>query len=221
MNDLLRNISEKLQAGRAKDVKVLVEEALASGIDAHTVLSDGLMAGMNEIGEKFKQNLVYVPEVLIAARAMSIGVELLKDKLADGEDKCVGRVCIGTVKGDRHDIGKRLCVIMLEGKGLEVIDLGVDVSPEKFVTTAIEKECDVICCSALLTTTMGVMKDVVKLCCERGIRDKVKIMVGGAPVTADFCAQIGADAYTDDAASAADVAYRFCASVHDGAKTTA
>ena len=165
---------------------------------------------MSIIGEKFKNNEVFVPEVLVAARAMNQGVALLKPLLAEAGVENAGRVCIGTVRGDLHDIGKNLVKMMLEGKGMEVIDLGADVAPETFVQTAIEKDCQVICCSALLTTTMGVMADVVKACEEAGIRDKVKIMVGGAPVTDAFCAQIGADAYAPDAASAADKAIEFC-----------
>jgi len=165
---------------------------------------------MNVIGEKFKNNEVFVPEVLVAARAMSMGAGLLKPLLAAEGVKATGKVCIGTVKGDLHDIGKNLVKMMLEGKGLEVVDLGTDVSPEMFVNTAKEQNCQIICCSALLTTTMSVMGDVVKAAEAAGIRDQVKIMVGGAPVTDAFCQQIGADAYTPDAASAADKAVEFC-----------
>ena len=166
---------------------------------------------MSVIGEKFKNNEVFVPEVLVAARAMNMGANLLKPLLAEAGVKASGKVCIGTVKGDLHDIGKNLVKMMLEGKGLEVIDLGTDVAPETFVRTAQDEGCNIICCSALLTTTMGVMGDVVKAAEAAGIRDKVKIMVGGAPVTEAFCQQIGADAYTADAASAADKAVSFCA----------
>ena len=165
---------------------------------------------MGIIGEKFKNNEVFVPEVLVAARAMNTGAALLKPLLAADGVKATGKVCIGTVKGDLHDIGKNLVKMMLEGKGLEVIDLGTDVAPEVFVRTAIDEGCQVICCSALLTTTMGVMEDVVKAATDAGIRDQVKIMVGGAPVTAAFCEQIGADAYTADATSAAEVAVSYC-----------
>ena len=143
---------------------------------------------MNVIGEKFKNNEVFVPEVLIAARAMNQGVALLKPLLAEAGVKASGKVCIGTVQGDLHDIGKNLVKLMLEGKGLEVIDLGTDVAPETFVQTAIDQNCQIICCSALLTTTMGVMADVVKAAESAGIRDKVKIMIGGAPVNQAFCA---------------------------------
>ena len=165
---------------------------------------------MNVIGEKFKNNEVYVPEVLVAARAMNMGMQVLKPHLAANGVSATGRVCIGTVQGDLHDIGKNLVKMMMEGKGLEVIDLGTDVAPETFVETAIDQNCQVICCSALLTTTMGVMEDVVKLANEKGIRETVKIMVGGAPVSAEFASKIGADCYTSDAASAADAAVEFC-----------
>ena len=151
-----------------------------------------------------------MPEVLIAARAMNMGAALLKPLLAESGVTATGKVCIGTVQGDLHDIGKNLVKMMMEGKGLEVIDLGTDVSPEKFVETAINENCQVIACSALLTTTLNVMEQVVAKVNEAGIHDRVKIMVGGAPVTEAFCSQIGADAYTADAASAADVAAQIC-----------
>lgn len=203
-------ISEKLQAGKAKDVKALVQQAIDEGIPATEILEKGLLSGMNIVGEKFKNNEIFVPEVLVAARAMNQGTALLKPLLAAQGAKSSGKVCIGTVHGDLHDIGKNLVRMMLEGKGLEVIDLGTDVTPETFVQTAVEQNCQIICCSALLTTTMGSMADVVRLAKEAGIRDKVKIMIGGAPITQAFCDEIGADAYTSDAASAADVAIEFC-----------
>lgn len=209
---IFEEISQKLQAGRAKDVKALVQQAIDQGISAQEILEKGLVDGMNQIGEKFKNNEVFVPEVLVAARAMNQGAQLLKPLLAAEGVKASGRVCIGTVQGDLHDIGKNLVKMMLEGKGLEVIDLGTDVSPETFVETAKNEDCQIIACSALLTTTMGVMAEVVKAAEKAGIRDKVKIMVGGAPVTEDFCKKIGADAYTPDAASAADKALEFCMS---------
>lgn len=206
----LKEISAQLQAGKAKIVKTLVQQAIDEGIPAQQILEEGLLDGMNIVGEKFKNNEVFVPEVLIAARAMNQGVALLKPLLAAEGVKASGKVCIGTVQGDLHDIGKNLVKMMMEGKGLEVIDLGTDVSPETFVKTAVEQNCQVICCSALLTTTMGIMGEVVKAAAEAGIRDKVKIMIGGAPVNQNFCDQIGADAYTNDAASAADQAVAFC-----------
>ena len=207
---IIAEISEKLQKGRFRDVKALVEQALSEGFDASVILEEGLLHGMGIIGEKFKNNEVYVPEVLVAARAMNTGTEVLKPHLASLGVESAGKVCIGTVKGDLHDIGKNLVKMMMEGKGLEVVDLGTDVAPEKFIETAINENCKIICCSALLTTTMGVMEEVVKAAEAAGIRDKVMIMVGGAPVTDDFCKQIGADCYTSDAASAADAAAEFC-----------
>lgn len=207
----LNEISLQLQAGKAKNVKTLVQEAIDAGVPAQQILEEGLLAGMNIIGEKFKNNEIFVPEVLVAARAMNMGAKLLKPLLAEDGVKTSGKVCIGTVKGDLHDIGKNLVKMMMEGKGLEVVDLGTDVTPEAFIKAVQEDGCQVICCSALLTTTMGVMGDVVKAAEEAGVRDKVKIMVGGAPVTDAFCQQIGADAYTPDATSAAEQAVAFCA----------
>jgi len=206
----LQEISLKLQAGKAKDVKLLVQQAIDEGIPAQAILEEGLLSGMSVIGEKFKNNEVFVPEVLVAARAMNMGAALLKPLLAAEGVKANGKVCIGTVKGDLHDIGKNLVKMMMEGKGLEVIDLGTDVAPETFINTAKNENCNIICCSALLTTTMNVMGDVVKAAEAAGLREQVKIMVGGAPVTEAFCQQIGADAYTTDAASAADVAVGYC-----------
>ena len=208
--ELFEQISAMLQKGKARDVKALVQQAIDAGLPAKDILEQGLIPGMSVIGEKFKNNEVFVPEVLVAARALNMGASLLKPLLAAEGVKASGRVCIGTVQGDLHDIGKNLVKMMMEGKGLEVIDLGSDVAPETFVQTAKEQNCQVICCSALLTTTMNVMADVVKAAEEAGIRDQVKIMIGGAPVTDDFCNQIGADAYTADAATAADVAVSFC-----------
>ena len=207
---ILVEISENLQKGKAKIVKELVASALESGISPEQILEQGLLDGMNVIGEKFRRNEVYVPEVLVAARAMNAGAQTLKPYLEKAGVKAVGRVCIGTVQGDLHDIGKNLVKMMMEGKGLEVVDLGTDVAPETFIKTAIEQNCQVICCSALLTTTMGVMADVVKLAEEAGIREKVKIMIGGAPVSQEYCDSIGADVYTSDAASAADAAAEIC-----------
>ena len=208
---ILTEICENLQKGKAKIVKSLTEQALSEGIAAEVILNDGLLAGMNVIGEKFKNNEVYVPEVLVAARAMNMGVEVLKPHLAAEGVQAKGKVCIGTVQGDLHDIGKNLVRMMMEGKGLEVVDLGTDVSPETFVETAINEGCQIICCSALLTTTMDAMERVVRLAEEKGIRDKVKIMIGGAPVTEAYREKIGADVYTSDAASAADAAVKLCA----------
>jgi corrinoid protein of di/trimethylamine methyltransferase len=203
---ILNEISEFLQKGKANEVKELVQKALDEGMDGKKVLNEGLMAGMGIIGEKFKKNEVYVPEVLIAARAMNAGIEILKPVMAEEEEEAKGRVVLGTVKGDLHDIGKNLVKIMMEGKGLEVIDLGIDCPAEKFIESAKENKAQVIACSALLTTTMTEMENIVKAVEEAGIRDQVKIMIGGAPVTQSYCESIGADIYAPDAASAADAA---------------
>lgn len=208
---ILKEISENLQLGKAKVVKELVQKAIDEGLDAGTILEQGLLDGMSVIGTKFKNNEIYVPDVLIAARAMNAGSELLKPLLASSGIKAKGKVVLGTVKGDLHDIGKNLVKMMMEGKGLEVIDLGIDVSAEKFVVTAKETGAPIIACSALLTTTMGEMKKVVELLNSENLRDSITIMVGGAPVTDQYCKSIGADIYTPDAASAAEEAARICA----------
>ncbi|MGI6652760.1 MAG: cobalamin B12-binding domain-containing protein [Christensenellales bacterium] len=205
----LEEISINLQAGNAKIVKELVQQAIDAGVPVKEILDAGLLSGMNIIGKKFKNNEVFVPEVLVAARAMNQGISVLKPYLVDANVQPVGKVCIGTVQGDLHDIGKNLVRMMLEGKGIEVIDLGIDVPPEAFFAAATGQGCKIICCSALLTTTMNVMRDVVKAVEGACIRDQVKIMIGGAPVTEAFCHEIGADAYTPDAASAADKAVEF------------
>lgn len=207
---MLNEISLKLQSGRAKIVKELVQQAIDAGIPAQDILEKGLLAGMSVVGEKFKNEEIFVPEVLVAARAMNFGMAVLKPLLVAEGVENVGKVCLGTIEGDQHDIGKNLVKMMLEGKGFEVIDLGINVAPEQFIKTAVEENCLIIGISALLTTTMNTMADVVKLADEAGIRDKVKIMVGGAPVTEDFAKKIGADAYTPDAATAADAALAFC-----------
>ena len=207
---ILAEISENLQQGKAKSVKELVQKAIDEGIEAKTILDEGLLAGMSVIGAKFKLNEVYVPDVLIAARAMNAGSELLKPLLISSGVKAKGKVVLGTVKGDLHDIGKNLVRMMMEGKGLEVVDVGTDVSAEKFVNTAKEVNAQIVACSALLTTTMPEMKNVVDAFVAAGLRDQVTIMVGGAPVTDSFCKQIGADIYAPDAASAADEAAKAC-----------
>jgi len=209
MSEILNDISTSLQAGKAKDVKALIEQALADGVGAKAILEEGLLPGMSIIGDKFKNNEVYVPEVLISARAMKAGTDILKPYLAEANVQPLGKICIGTVKGDLHDIGKNLVKMMMEGKGIEVVDLGVDVSPEQFLAAVKDEGCQIVCCSALLTTTMGVMKDIVDIFVSEGIRDQVKIMIGGAPITDAYCASIGADGYTADAASAADLAVEF------------
>ena len=207
---ILQEICETLQKGRAKQVKELVQKALDEGVAAQEILTDALLPAMNVIGEKFKNNEIFVPEVLMAARAMNMGTEVIKPHLAESGVQAAGKVCIGTVQGDLHDIGKNLVRMMMEGKGLEVIDLGTDVPAEKFVSCAVENDCQVICCSALLTTPMDVMAEVVRAAEAAGIRDRVKIMVGGAPITEEFCRSIGADCYAADAAGAADAAVALC-----------
>ena len=205
-NAILTEISEKIQKGKTKDIKALVPKALEEGVSASEILNEGLLDGMNIVGIKFKNNEVFVPEVLIAARAMKAGTDILKPYLVSDNVSAKGKVVLGTVRGDFHDIGKNLVKMMMEGHGLEVIDLGVDVAPEAFVAAATENGADVIACSALLTTTMAEMKNVVDLCKAEGIRDNVKIMIGGAPITDAYKSEIGADLYTSDAASAAEAA---------------
>jgi corrinoid protein of di/trimethylamine methyltransferase len=202
----LNAISEALQKGKANDVKEMVQAAVDEGVPAKDILEQGMMSGMDIVGRKFKNNEIYVPEVLIAARAMTAGIDIIRPLLVSQDVKPRGTVVIGTVKGDLHDIGKNLVRMMMEGKGFNVVDMGTDVSAEQFVSAAKENNADIICCSALLTTTMTEMKSVVEAATAAGMRDKVKIMVGGAPVTQQFCDSIGADAYTPDAASAAETA---------------
>lgn len=202
--DKLSEIKELMQQGRAKNVVTLVQEALDEGIEANVILNDALLTGMAIIGDKFKQEEIFVPEVLVAARAMNKGVEVLKPYLQDSSNISKGTAVLGTVKGDLHDIGKKLVRIMMEGKGIDVIDLGTDISAETFIDEAKKNHADIICCSALLTTTMPEMKRVVDLVKAENL--DVKVMIGGAPVNQEFCDEIGADYYTDDAASAADVA---------------
>jgi corrinoid protein of di/trimethylamine methyltransferase len=201
---ILEEMSEKLQKGKAQEVKELVQKAIDEKIKARTILEEGLMSGMNIIGTKFKNNEVYVPEVLIAARAMNSGIGVLRPLLVDEGVESKGKVVLGTVKGDLHDIGKNLVKMMMEGKGLEVIDLGTDVPADKFIDSAKEQNAKIIACSALLTTTMTEMKNVVDKAKEDGVRDQLTIMIGGAPVTQNFCESIGADLYAPDAASAAE-----------------
>lgn len=201
----LKDIAEGIIKGNAPKVKELVKKAIDEGQDVKKVLNEGLIAGMNVVGEKFKKNEFYVPEVLIAARAMKSGMEIIKPILADKDVRGLGTIVLGTVRGDLHDIGKNLVGMMLEGGGFEVVDLGVDVSPEKFVEVTKEKKAQLIGLSALLTTTMVSMKEVVETVRKSGLKD-VKIMIGGAPVTQSYAEEIGADGYAPDAASAVDKA---------------
>lgn len=202
----IQEISEFLQKGRAKNVKALVQEALDEGQDPKEILNEGLLSGMMIIGAKFKNNEVFVPEVLVAARAMNAGLTVLEPKLVEVGNEPVGKAVIGTVQGDLHDIGKNLVVMMLKGAGFEIHDIGVDVEPAVFIDKAEEVGADVICMSALLTTTMPKMQDCIDQLNEKGLRDKYIVMVGGAPVNDSFAEQIGADYYTPDAATAAEVA---------------
>ena len=209
MADMLA-IAKAVEGGRKKIVDQLVKEALNEGVKAETILNEGLVVGMTNLGEMFKNGEVYVPEVLVAARAMKAGTDILKPLLASENVQSLGKVAIGTVQGDLHDIGKNLVGMMLEGNGFEVIDLGVDVAPEKFVE-AVKNGAQVIGMSALLTTTMPMMKAVIDMLNAEGLRDKVKVMIGGAPITQEYSDQIGADGYSTDAASAAELAQKLIA----------
>ena len=203
---IIQEISEFLQKGRAKNVKTLVQQALDEGMDPKVILNEGLLDGMMIVGSKFKKNEIFVPEVLVAARAMNAGLTILKPKLVEVGNEPIGRVVIGTVEGDLHDIGKNLVGMMLQGAGFEVIDVGVDVKPETFIEKAEAEGADIICMSALLTTTMTNMQNVINKLKEENLRDKYIVMVGGAPVNESFAQEIGADFYTPDAASAAEAA---------------
>jgi len=200
----LASIAEALQRGDVGKVEELVRLALQEKLTPKDILENGLIKGMNIIGIKFKNNEIYVPEVLISARAMYAGMNILRPKLVETGVKNIGKVAIGTVRGDLHDIGKNLVKMMLEGAGFEVVDLGVDVSADKFVAAVKEHQPDIVGMSALLTTTMVYMPEVIKSLEAAGLRDRVKVMIGGAPVTQNYAEQIGADGYSPDAASAAE-----------------
>jgi 5-methyltetrahydrofolate--homocysteine methyltransferase len=202
----LQAMAENLIKGNAPEVKRLTQEAVDEGLHPGQILNQGLIAGMNVVGQKFKNNEFYVPEVLIAARAMHSAMEVLRPMLSDAGVQEIGSIAIGTAKGDLHDIGKNLVAMMLEGAGFNVIDLGIDVGPEKFVEVIQNQKVDVVAISALLTTTMPGMKTVIESLKSAGVREKVKTMIGGAPVTQQYADEIGADGYAPDAASAADKA---------------
>jgi 5-methyltetrahydrofolate--homocysteine methyltransferase len=202
----MTKISQNLIDGKAPIVKQLVTDAIAEGVLPQTILNDGLIVGMNEVGRRFKANEFYVPEVLLAARAMHAGMDILKPLLVESKVKPKGVVILGTVKGDLHDIGKNLVGMMLEGSGFQVVDAGVDVAPEKFVTAVKDNKPDLIAMSALLTTTMTNMRTTIQALSEAGVRKSVKVMVGGAPLTQRYADEIGADGYAPDAASAAELA---------------
>ncbi len=206
MTDILQTIASNLYEGEDEAVAALVQQALDQGLSPYEILQGGLVAGMDVVGRDFKAGELFVPEVLIAARAMHAGMNVLRPLLAESDVPTVGKYLIGTVKGDLHDIGKNLVKMMLEGAGFETVDLGIDVEPQVFVTAVREHRPQIVGMSALLTTTMVQMKTTIEVLQEAGVRDSVKIMVGGAPVTEAFARQIGADAYAPDAASAVDVA---------------
>jgi len=209
---VLSEISTCIIEGNLADIQDLTRQALDDGKEAKEILDSGLMPGMDHVGVEFKAGNMFVPEVLRSAKAMSSAMELLKPLLAASGVEMVGKVVLGTVKGDLHDIGKNLVAMMCEGAGFEVYDIGKDVSPEDFVAAIKEYNPDIVGMSALLTTTMRTMESTIKALEEAGVRDKVKVMVGGAPVTEDFANQIGADAYASNAASAAEIATKFVSS---------
>ncbi len=207
MEDVFQKIALRLYEGEDKEVAGLVQQALDNGIAPQEILSAGLIAGMDQVGKDFKTGVLFVPEVLLTARAMNAGMEILRPLLVQSgsgfsSDKCL----IGTVKGDLHDIGKNLVKMLLEGAGFEMVDLGTDVSPEAFVAAMRQHQPKLLALSAMLTTTMVFMRTIIEALTVSGLRNSVRIMIGGAPVTADFAKQIGADAYAPDAASAVDVA---------------
>jgi len=206
MTDVLKQIASNLYDGKQNEVGALVQEALDAGLAPADVLEGGLVAGMDEVGKDFKAGELYVPEVLIAARAMKAGMTILRPLLIESGATSAGKYVIATVKGDLHDIGKNLVRMMMEGAGFEVVDLGVDIEPDAFVAAVREHKPDIVGLSALLTTTMGQMRATIEALQEAGVRDSVKVMIGGAPVTEKFADEIGADAYAADAATAVDVA---------------
>jgi len=207
--DILEQLSEHLQKGDAEKAGALTGAAIDQGLDAKAILDDGLIAGMAVVGEKFKKHEIFLPDVLLAAKAMYAGMDLLKPLLIKEGIPTLGKVVIGTVQGDLHDIGKNLVGIMLKGAGFEVIDLGRDVAPEKFIDVAEESGAGIIGMSALLTTTMPAMKKTVDLARERGLYGKVRFLVGGAPLSDDYAKEIGADAYCFDGINAVDCVKRF------------
>jgi 5-methyltetrahydrofolate--homocysteine methyltransferase len=206
MTNLLQQIAEKLYDGKNDAVAALTQQALDAGLTAAEILNGGLVVGMDRVGEDFKNGDLFVPEVLIAARAMHAGMDILRPLLAESDVPPAGKVVIGTVAGDLHDIGKNLVVMMLEGGGFDVIDVGTDTAPDKFVAAVKAEKPDLVGLSALLTTTMPVMQKTIDALTEAGLRGSVKVMIGGAPVTQVYADEIGADGYAPDAASAVDLA---------------
>ncbi|RJP15577.1 MAG: cobalamin-binding protein [Candidatus Abyssobacteria bacterium SURF_5] len=214
----LNQLSEALQRGDMKEVERLIRESLGAGLSPADILSNGLIAGMDVIGAKFKKNEVFIPEVLIAARAMHGGLAVLEPKLAETGAKPVGKVVLGTVQSDLHDIGKNLVGMMLRGAGFHVRDIGIDVPPQRFVEAAGEEGVQIVAMSALLSTTMPKLRETINALHAAGLTRKVKIMVGGAPVSREYAEEIGADGYGDDAAAAVDVARRFIETSASAAK---
>jgi 5-methyltetrahydrofolate--homocysteine methyltransferase len=206
MNETIKPVFENVLAGNAGAVKSGVEAALAAGMDPAAILNEGLIAAMSEVGRRFEEGEYFVPEMLIAARAMKEGLALLKPRLLEADVQPAGKVVLGTVRGDLHDIGKNLVGMMLEGAGFEVVDLGTDVTAEKFISAAQAGKADLIGLSALLTTTMPNMKATIHALKSAGLAGKVKVMVGGAPVTETYAREIGADGYAPDASRAAALA---------------
>jgi 5-methyltetrahydrofolate--homocysteine methyltransferase len=209
MSDILSKISTAVIEGNFSTVPGLTQQALSNGLDAQEILNHGLMPGMDHVGVEFKAGNMFVPEVLRSARTMQASMDILKPLLVQSGAKMIGKVLLGTVKGDLHDIGKSLVSMMCEGAGFEVKDLGKDVAPEGFVEAVKEFEPDIVGMSALLTTTMRAMEHTLKALEEAGVRDKVKVMIGGAPVTQSFADQIGADGYASNAAAAVELAKKF------------
>lgn len=207
--EVIQELRQAVIAGNMAQAKALAQKALDAGLEPGAILYKALISGMDEVGELFKANEVYVPEVLLSAKSMQQAMQVLKPHLVKSGIKPRGKIVVGTVRGDLHDIGKNLVAMMLEGAGFEVIDLGNDVPPERFVDAAVEHGAEIIGMSALLTTTMYAMKDTIDALGKRSLRGKVKTMVGGAPLTAGFAKEIGADGYGDDAASAVDLAKQF------------
>ena len=206
MADMKQKIAKNLYSGDIEAVAELVQDALDAGMAPGEVLNGALISGMDEVGRDFKAGVLFVPEVMFAARAMKAGMDLLRPLLAESEMASSGKCLVGTVKGDLHDIGKNLVTMMLDGGGFEAIDLGIDLAPSTFVDAVREHKPDLIGMSALLTTTMVQMKATIDALEEAGLRESVKVMIGGAPVTAAFAEQIGADAYAPDAATAVELA---------------
>jgi len=200
--DLLQKISEELQRGNYDEMPQFIQQALDAGVPAPRILKEGLVLGMSIVGEQFQNDEIFLPDVLISAKAMQAGMTILRPRLAEAGVKLSGKIVMGTVKGDIHDIGKNLVAMLLEGAGYQVIDLGIDVSPEKFVEAIKSNKADLVGLSALLTITMPLMKEVIESLVESGVRKSVKVVVGGAPVTEQFAQEIGADGYAPDAHTA-------------------